>query len=68
MIIYFYEFIPEAMTEVKSPFPMSGLDPMKMKVLGVNVFPAMIKFISMLPDKARREMSTKQVGSTQSPN
>jgi len=48
------------MTEVKSPFPMSGLDPMKMKVLGVNVFPAMIKFISMLPDKARREMSTKQ--------
>ena len=61
-------FITEAMTEVKSPFPMAGLDPIKMKVMGVNVFPAMIKFISMLPDKARKEMSTKQVGSSQSPN
>lgn len=51
------------MSESK-PFHVEGLEPMKMKVLGINIFPAMVKAISLLPDETRKKMSTKQHASS----
>lgn len=49
------------MSDTSCPFPMDNLDTLEVKVLGVNVLPAMVKVIGLLPDSTRRNFNTKQV-------
>jgi len=42
------------------PFHVEGIEAMKMKVMGVNMFPAMVKLFSLLPDQTRKNYATKQ--------
>ena len=48
------------MTE-KKPFHVSGLEPTKMKVLGVNIFPLITKMTRLMSDETRRKQMTKKV-------
>ena len=48
------------MTE-KKPFHVTGLEPTKMKVLGVNIFPLLVKVTSLLSDETRKNQMTKKV-------
>ena len=45
----------------KKPFHVSGLEPTKMKVLGVNIFPLITKMTGLLSDETRRKQMTKKV-------
>jgi len=48
------------MSDTSCPFPMDNLDTLEVKVLGVNVLPAMVKVMGLLPDSTRRNFNTKQ--------
>ena len=48
------------MTE-KKPFHVSGLEPTKMKVLGVNIFPLVAKVTGLMSDETRKKQMTKKV-------
>ena len=48
------------MTE-KKPFHVSGLEPTKMKVLGVNIFPLVAKVAGLMSDETRKKQMTKKV-------
>ena len=48
------------MTE-KKPFHVSGLEPTKMKVLGVNIFPLIVKMTGLMSDETRKNQVTKKV-------
>ena len=48
------------MTE-KKPLHVSGLEPTKMKVLGVNIFPLVVKMAGLMSDQTRRNQMTKKV-------
>ena len=48
------------MTE-KKPFHVSGLEPTKMKVLGLNIFPLVVKMTGLLSDETRKKQMTKKV-------
>ena len=43
------------------PFHVN-IEPMEMKVLGVNIFPAIILMFNMMPEGMRKRTVTKQVG------
>ena len=45
----------------KKPFHVSGLEPTKMKVLGVNIFPLIVKVTGLMSDETRRNQVTKKV-------
>ena len=48
------------MTE-KKPFHVSGLEPTKMKVLGLNIFPLVVKMTGLMSDETRKRQMTKKV-------
>ena len=48
------------MTE-KKPFHVSGLEPTKMKVLGLNIFPLVVKMTGLMSDETRKKQMTKKV-------
>ena len=45
----------------KKPFHVSGLEPTKMKVLGVNIFPLIVKVTGLMSDETRKNQVTKKV-------
>ena len=45
----------------KKPFHVSGLEPTKMKVLGVNIFPLIVKVTGLMSDEMRKNQMTKKV-------
>ena len=38
------------------------IDPIEMKVMGINIFPLFIFMMSVMPDGMRKKMMTKKVG------
>ena len=50
-----------SMSDTSCPFPMDNMDTLEVKVLGVNIIPAMVKVMGLLPDSTRRNFNTKQV-------
>ena len=43
------------------PFHVDGPEAMKMKVMGVNIFPVICWVMGLLPDKTRKNLVTKEV-------